>query len=100
LRDDDTAAKAGGTRGCGATGYLRRQRRLRVEMGDGPALDPGHSHWKLRVATETLITTEGPFDEPSSAFEVMKFPLGVADMKFNFGRGAATSLVASPASLS
>lgn len=35
-----------------------------------------NSHWKFRNVTETLISTEGPFDTTYAAFEVTKVPFG------------------------
>jgi hypothetical protein len=35
-----------------------------------------HSDWKLRNVTDTLITTEGPFDTAKPSYEVVKMPTG------------------------
>jgi len=43
-----------------------------------------NSRWKLRAVTDSLVTTEGPFDTPSAAFEVMKFPRGGGSYEFQF----------------
>lgn len=34
-----------------------------------------NSHWKLRIATDTVITTEGPFDTPFASYSITKRPL-------------------------
>jgi hypothetical protein len=35
-----------------------------------------HAKWKFRNVTDTLITTEGPLETASPAYEVTKIPLG------------------------
>jgi hypothetical protein len=48
-----------------------------------------NSHWKLRNVTDSLITTEGPFDTTQAAFEVTKFPRGggVYEIRFRAACG-------------
>lgn len=35
-----------------------------------------NSHWKIRIQTDNLTTTEGPFDTVYAAYQVQKIPLG------------------------
>lgn len=46
-----------------------------------------NSHWKIRNATETLLTTEGPLGSTFTAYEVTKFPVnhGVYEIRFRAG---------------
>jgi len=46
-----------------------------------------NSIWKLRIANDMIITTEGPFDTPSSAFSITKVPAGSGVYSIEFGAG-------------
>ncbi len=48
-----------------------------------------HSRWKIRNATESLITTEGPFDSTDAAFSITKLATdgGVYEIEFRAGCG-------------
>lgn len=59
------------------------------EMKWARALDwvQRNSHWKLRSATDMLISTEGPLDTTYAAFEVTKFPIGNGTYEIRFRAG-------------
>ncbi len=46
-----------------------------------------HSRWKLRIANETIITTEGPFDTTDAAYSITKVPTGVGTYNIAFRAG-------------
>lgn len=46
-----------------------------------------HSRWKLRIANETLITTEGPFDTTDPAYSITKVPTGTGTYTIVFRAG-------------
>jgi hypothetical protein len=48
-----------------------------------------NSRWKLRIANENLITTEGPFDTPSAAYSITKVANsdGIYTIDFRAGCG-------------
>lgn len=46
-----------------------------------------NSRWKLRVATEMVITTEGPLDTTDAAFEITKYPRGGGHYEIRFRAG-------------
>jgi hypothetical protein len=58
-----------------------------------------NSHWKLRAVTESLVTTEGPFDTVYAAFQVQKFPLGGGRYEFQFSAGCGNMFGCAPSVL-
>ena len=46
-----------------------------------------HSRWKLRIANDTLITTEGPFDTTDAAYSITKVPTGTGTYTIVFRAG-------------
>lgn len=46
-----------------------------------------NSHWKIRTATENLLTTEGPFDKTFLSYEITKLYVnhGVYEIRFKAG---------------
>jgi hypothetical protein len=43
-----------------------------------------NSHWKLRIATDSLITTEGPMDTDEAAFSIAKVAHGKGQYSIDF----------------
>jgi hypothetical protein len=46
-----------------------------------------NSHWKMRNVTDSLVTTEGPFDSTYAAYQISKFPLGGGAYEIEFRAG-------------
>ena len=46
-----------------------------------------HSRWKLRIANEAIITTEGPFDTTDAAYSITKVPAGTGTYNIVFRAG-------------
>lgn len=46
-----------------------------------------NSRWKLRIANDSLITTEGPFDTTDASFSINKIPLGNGQYSIAFRAG-------------
>lgn len=46
-----------------------------------------NSHWKIRTATDILLTTEGPERTVLPAYEVSKYPLGGGAYEIRFRAG-------------
>lgn len=46
-----------------------------------------HSRWKLRIANDTLITTEGPFDSTDAAYSITKVLTGKGTYSIVFRAG-------------
>jgi hypothetical protein len=55
-----------------------------------------NSCWKLRNVTDSLITTEGPFNTQSAAFEITKFPRGGGVYEIRFRAGCGNPFGCSP----
>jgi len=51
-----------------------------------------NSHWKLRTATEAVITTEGPLDDIWLAYTVLKTPLWNGEYEITFQAGVRDAL--------
>lgn len=49
-----------------------------------------NSHWKLRLVSESILTTEGPNGQVLTAYEVNKFPLGNGVYEIQFKAGCSS----------
>ena len=55
-----------------------------------------NSCWKLRSVSEMLISTEGPFDSTSPAFEITRFPHGDGSYEIRFRAGCGNIFGCAP----
>jgi hypothetical protein len=51
-----------------------------------------NSHWKIRNQSDSLISTEGPFDTSNAAFTIVKTPLGHGRYQIVMDAGCGSSL--------
>ena len=58
-----------------------------------------YSHWKIRVQTDSLITTEGPFDTVDAAYQVQKVPLGNNKYSIDMSLGCGNPFGCVPSAL-
>lgn len=58
-----------------------------------------YSHWKIRVQSDSLITTEGPFDTVHAAYQVQKVPLGNNKYSIDMSLGCGNPFGCVPSTL-
>lgn len=63
---------------AGTSIYCQGKDDCEVKWGRAILWVSNNSHWKIRNQTDSLITTEGPFDSLYAAYSVNKVPLGNA----------------------